>query len=213
MEITSTAKVPLYPTPEHGELFAETLEVCHQGCNGVSAIVDATHCVHQATLHTGSHRPLRTQFGLHSQMAQSVIKTVIARYKGVLAHVNPWTRVQFAAPALDSLRKRDYYLKVGQLSVNTPGGCVPVSFALRGMEQFFDDAWQFCTVHLVHRHSRWFLHEPMTKDVIGTDWAKIRQALGLDFRTNFPVTAYDSQGQTTFFPGRAVIGRTMIRLA
>ncbi|MCL4352408.1 MAG: PhoPQ-activated pathogenicity-related family protein, partial [Firmicutes bacterium] len=95
-------------------------------------------------------------------MAQSVIKTVIARYKSVLANGHPWARVQ-------------------------------VPFAMRGMERFD-------TAHLVHRRGRWFLHVPMTKDVSEMDLAEIRQGVGLDFGINFLVTAYDSQGQTTFFP-------------
>ncbi len=150
---------------------------------------------------------MRAQFGLRSQMAQSVIKTVIARYKSVLAHGHPWTRVQFTKPALDLVWNRDYSLKTGGFSINTLDGRVQVPFARQGMERFFDGTWQFGTAHLVYRHGRWFLHVPMTQEVAEPDWAAIRQVVGLDFGINFLVTAYDSQGKTTFFSGRAVKAR------
>ena len=204
MIVTLTAKMQLYPNSDQVTLLQQTVEAYRQGCNWVSGVVDATHCLQQADLHTETYRPLRAQFGLRSQMAQSVIKTVIARYKSVLANGHPWTRVPFTQPALDLVWNRDYSLKAGAFSLNTLAGRVPVPFARQSMEHFFDGTWQFGTAHLVHRHGRWFLHVPMTKDVAETDLAEIRQVVGLDFGINFLVTAYDSQGQTTFFPGRAV---------
>ena len=99
MELTLTAKVQLYPSPEQEALLRQTVEAYRQGCNYVSGIVYATHNLQQAVLHADTYRPVRVQFGLRSQMAQSVIKTVIARYKSVLTHGHPWTRVQFTKPA------------------------------------------------------------------------------------------------------------------
>ncbi len=125
----------------------------------------------------------------------------------VMAKGHPWTHVQFTKPALDLVWNRDYSLKAGGFSLNTPAGRVPVPFARQGMARFFDGTWRFGTAHLVHRHGRWFLHVPMTQEMAETDWAEIRQVVGLDFGINFLVTAYDSQGQTPFFPGRAVKAR------
>ena len=99
-------------------------------------MVYATHTLQQLVLHTHTYRPLRAQLGLRSQMAQSVIKTVIARYKSVLANGHPWTRVQFTTPALDLVWNRDYSLKAGAFSLNTLAGRVQVSFARQGMERF-----------------------------------------------------------------------------
>ncbi|PSR21895.1 MAG: transposase [Sulfobacillus acidophilus] len=207
MKLTLTAKVQLYPTAAQTVLLQQTVEAYRQGCNWVSGIVETTHCLQQADLHTEVYRPLRAQFGLRSQMAQSVIKTVIARYKSVLANGHPWTRVQFNKPALDLVWNRDYSLKARGFSLNTLAGRVQVPFAHQGMERFFNGAWQFGTAHLVHRHGRWFLYVPMTQEVVQPDWTAIRQVVGLDFGINFLVTAYDSQGQTTFFSGRAVKAR------
>jgi len=86
MELTLTAKVQLYPAPEQAMLLQQTMDAYREGCNWVSRVVETTHCLQQAVLHTETYRPLRSQFGLRFQMAQSVIKTVIARYKSVLAN-------------------------------------------------------------------------------------------------------------------------------
>ena len=186
-----------------GDALQRAVEAYRQGCNYVSGLVCDTHNLQQATLHTQTDRPLRTQGGLRSQMAQSVIKTVIARYKSVLANGHPWSRVQFSKPALDLVWNRDDSLKAGEFSLNTLAGRVHVPFASQGMERFFDKTWHFGTAHVVHRHGRWFLYVPVTKDVSETDLAEIRQVVGLDFGINFLVTAYDSQGRTTSF-SRAV---------
>jgi len=95
-------------------------------------------------------------------------------------------------------------LQAGAFSLNTLAGRVPVPFARQGMERFFDGTWQWGTAQLVPRQGRWCRHVPMTNDVAATDWAAMRPGVGLAFGLNFLVTAYDSQGQTTFFSGRAV---------
>ncbi len=110
-----------------------------------------------------------------------MIKTVIARYKSMLTHGHSWTRVQFTKPALDLVFNRDYSWKAGGFSLTTFEGRVPVSFAISGMDRLFDGTWQMGTAHLVHCHSRWFGHIPMTKDVAETDLMEIRQVIGLDF--------------------------------
>ena len=95
--------------------------------------------------------------------------------------------------AFDLVWNRDDSLKVGGFSLNTLAGRV------QGMERFFDGTWQFGTARLVRRHGRRFLPVPRTKEGAETDGAEICQAVGLDFGINFLVTAYDSQGQPTFF--------------
>ncbi len=122
MELTLTAKVRLYPDPEQVAILQQTVDAYRQGCIWVSGIVETTHCLQQTVLHAKTYRPLRTQFGLRSQMAQSVIKTVMARYKSVLGNGQPWTHVQFTKPALDLVWNRDYSLKSSGLSLNTLAG-------------------------------------------------------------------------------------------
>jgi len=101
MTLTLTAKIQLYPTPEQATLLQQAVDAYRRGCNDVSRRVYDTHNLQQAALHNEAYRPLRTQFRLRWQMAQSVIKTVIARHKSVRANGHPWTRVQFTQPAFD----------------------------------------------------------------------------------------------------------------
>lgn len=200
MELTLIAKVQLYPSPEQAMLLQQTTGAYCEGCNWVSRVVEATHCLQQAVLHTETYRPLRSQFGLRSQMAQSVIKTVIARYKSVLANGHPWTRVQFTKPALDLVWNRDYSLQTGQFSLNTLDGRLRVPFAMQGMERFFNGSWQFGTAHLVHRHGRWFLHVPMTAEIPETHRNDIRRVVGLDFGSTSWSRLTIRRGERSFFP-------------
>ena len=50
-------------------------------CNYVSGYVFCTHDLKQFSLNKVLYSTLREKFGLKSQMAQSVLKTVITRYK------------------------------------------------------------------------------------------------------------------------------------
>lgn len=67
----------------------QSLDAYRQGYNYISGMVYTTRVLQQPVMHTHTYRPLRVQFGLRSQKAQSVIKTVLARYKSVLAHGHP----------------------------------------------------------------------------------------------------------------------------
>ncbi len=142
MGLTLTAKVQLYPPLEQEAWLRQTVEAYRQGCHAVSEVVDTPHGLRQAVLHKETSRLLRAQCGLRSQMAQSVIKTVIARYKSVLANGHPWTRVRFPQPALDLVWHRDDSLKAEWFFLNTLAGGVRIPFALQGMERLFDDTWQ-----------------------------------------------------------------------
>ena len=132
-------------------MIQQTTDAYRPGCNGVSSVVQTTHCRQHAVLHSETSRPLRAQFGLRSQMTPSVSKTVMARYKSVLANSQPWTHVQFTEPARDRVGNRDYSLKTRGVSLNTLAGRVPGPLAIQGMERFFDGPWQLGTAHLVHR--------------------------------------------------------------
>lgn len=81
---TTTAKFQIIVSEQDKSALDETMAVYRDACNYVSDYIFDTHDLKQASLNTHLYRPLREQFGLKSQMAQSVLKTVIARYKAVL---------------------------------------------------------------------------------------------------------------------------------
>ena len=80
-QMTITAKIQLSAATDDKVLLNETLSVYSNACNYVSDYVFRTHDLKQFSLNKVLYSVLRERFGLKSQMAQSVIKTVIARYK------------------------------------------------------------------------------------------------------------------------------------
>ena len=204
MGLTITAKIQILPTHEQAQLLHTTLSAVKQGLNAVSAIVFDTRQLVQPKLHKLTYDLLRTKCNLRSQMAQSVMKTVIAKYRSVQSNEHDLCKIVFKRPEYDLVWNRDYSLVKGLFSVNTLGGRVKVPFHAEGMEQYFAGAWTFGTAKLVHKHSKYFLHIPMTKDVPVTGIGEIRNVMGVDLGINFVATAYDSQDKTTFYPGRQI---------
>ncbi|POO16522.1 putative transposase [Lactobacillus helveticus] len=122
----------------------------------------------QSKLNKALYHDLRDKFELKSQMAQSAIKTVIARYKtvktqlfqhpfrydtgkkdgkgrGIWAQIYRdltwlWQPINFKRPQLDLQRGRDwsYLSATNQLSLNTLNGRRKVDFVCKGFDQYLD---------------------------------------------------------------------------
>ena len=83
-QMTITAKIQISATVDDKVLLDETMSVYADACNYVSDYVFRTHDLKQFSLNKVLYSELRERFCLKSQMAQSVFKTVIARYKTIL---------------------------------------------------------------------------------------------------------------------------------
>ncbi|QOS99429.1 transposase [Brevibacterium sp. JNUCC-42] len=204
MQITITAKIKIKPTVEQVELLKQTLHAYRSGCNYVSSLIFETKEMSQPKLHKMTYDVLRTEYLLRSQMAQSVMKTVIARYKSAKSNGHVWTKNAFKKTEYDLVWNRDYSLIQGLFSVNTLQGRIKVPFELKAMERYFDGSWTFGTAKLVHKYGKFFLHIPMTKDIPESDFHTVKQVVGVDMGINFTATAYDSQGKVTFFTGKHI---------
>ena len=79
--MTVTAKIQISVNTDNKVVLDKTMSVYSDACNYVSAYVFRTHDLKQFSLNKALYSTLREKFGLKSQMAQSVFKTVIARYK------------------------------------------------------------------------------------------------------------------------------------
>ncbi len=202
--VTCTAKVKLNPTAEQTERMLQTLWAYRQACNSISQLVVETKMLSLVSLHKQVYCELRAVFNLRSQMAQSVLKTVTARYKTLISNKHPWTRIVFKKPEYDLVWHRDYSLSKQMLSINTLEGRIKVPFEMKGMEAYFDGSWTFGTAKLITKRGKWFLHIPMTKEIEKTSLQSIDQIVGIDLGINFVVTSYDTAGKTTFYPGRKV---------
>lgn len=204
LEFTITAKLKIYPTPKQAELLLETVFAYRKGCNDVSSVIFNTKILKTKVLHQLTYRSLRDNIGLRSQMAQSVRKTVIARYKSLIGNGHDWKPISFKKPEYDLVWKKDYSLKNKHFSINTLQGRINVLFESKGMEHFFNKAWTFGTAKLVFKHNKWYLHIPMTKEVDEVQSKSIKQIVGIDLGINFLAVTYDSFGKTTFYNGKAI---------
>ena len=204
-QITVTAKIQISASDTDKVLLDETMSVYRDACNYVSDYVFRTHDLKQFSLNKVLYSTLRRKFGLKSQMAQSVFKTVIARYKTILENQNEWIRPSFKKPQYDLVWNRDYSLTQNCFSVNTLSGRVRLPYFAEGMSKYFDhDIYRFGTAKLVSKHGKYFLHIPVTYDVEESRLCDVCNVVGIDRGINFVVATYDSNHKSGFVSGRVI---------
>jgi len=205
MQVTITAKIQVIVSPEEHSLLDKTMEKYRDACNYVSNYVFQTHILNQTSLNDKLYRSLRERYGLKAQMAQSVLKTVIARYKTIQKNQKKWIRPNFQKPQYDLVWNRDYSLTQEKFSVNTLSGRIKLSYFAKGMEKYFDcEKYKFGTAKLVQKHGKYSLHIPVTTEVSGVSGSEICNVVGIDRGINFVVATYDSKHQSGFVSGRQI---------
>ncbi len=170
MEQSITIKAKLLNIDnETAQAFVQSMEKYKDACNFISQYVfDNNFELSQSKLNKALYHEIRDQFGLKSQMAQSAIRNVIARYKTVRTQLSQkpyrfdtgkkdskghaiwsqiprdldwlWKPIEFKRPQLDLQRGRDwsYLSSAQQLSLNTLQGRKKVSFVCKGFDQYLD---------------------------------------------------------------------------
>ena len=207
-QITITAKIQISATADDKVLLNKTMSVYSDACNYVSDYVFRTHDLKQFSLNKALYSTLRERFGLKSQMAQSVFKTVIAKYKTVLENESKWIKPSFKKSQYDLVWNRDYSLTQNCFSVNTLSGRVKLPYFAEGMSKYFDHTiYKFGTAKLVNKHGKYFLHIPVTYDVEESDISDICNVVGIDRGINFVVATYDSRHKSGFVSGKAIGSR------
>ena len=204
-QMTITAKVQIVATDADKVLLDETMSVYRDACNYVSDYVFQTHDLKQFSLNKVLYSTLREKFGLKSQMAQSVLKTVIARYRTILENQNKWIRPTFKKPQYDLVWNRDYFLTQNGFSVNTLNGRVKLPYFAEGMSKYFDHTiYRFGTAKLTNKHGKYYLHIPVTYDVEESNISDICNVVGIDRGINFVVATYDSHHESGFVSGKTI---------
>lgn len=204
-QMTVTAKIQISATTDDKVLLDKTMSVYSDACNYVSDYVFQTHDLKQFSLNKVLYSTLREKFSLKSQMAQSVFKTVIARYKTILENQKEWIKPFFKNPQYDLVWNRDYSLTQNCFSVNTLNGRVKLSYFAKGMYKYFDhDIYKFGTAKLVNKHGKYFLHIPVTYDIEESNISDICNVVGIDRGINFVVATYDSKHKSNFVSGKAI---------
>ena len=204
-KITVTAKVQIIVEESDKLLLNNTMSKYTDACNYVSSYIFETHELKQCLLNKVLYSSLREKFCLKSQMAQSVLKTVIARYKTIKKNQKKWIKPQFKKPQYDLVWNRDYSLNTDCFSVNTLKGRVKLPYYSKRMEKYFDHfTYKFGTAKLVCKNEKYFLHIPVTRNIPKEDITKIDHIVGIDRGINFIVTTYDSKQKSIFFSGSAI---------
>ena len=204
-QITITAKVQIVATDTDKVLLNKTMSVYCDACNYVSDYVFRTHDLKQFSLNKILYSTLREKFSLKSQMAQSVFKTVIARYKTILENQNEWIKPSFKKPQYDLVWNRDYSLNQNCFSVNTLNGRVKLPYFAEGMSKYFNHSiYKFGTAKLVNKHGKYYLHIPVTYKVEESNISDICNGVGIDRGINFVVATYDSKHKSGFVSGKAI---------
>ena len=204
IEITITSKIQIYPTDEQIESLKNTMFQVRKALNYISKYIYETKCLSQKKINDNTYYYLREKFNLKSQISQSVIKTVIAKYKTNKSNGHNFTLIQFKNLEYDLVFNRDYSIKSGKFSVNSIDGRLQIPFESKGMEKYFDGTYKFGTAKLVFKYNKYFLHIPMTKDYPQTTPYNIDKIVGVDLGINFLATTYDSYGKTNFYNGRQI---------
>ena len=204
-QMTVTAKIQISVDTDSKFLLNETMSVYSNACNYVSGYVFRTHDLKQFSLNKVLYSDLREKFGLKSQMAQSVFKTVIARYRTILENESKWIKPSFKKPQYDLVWNRDYSLTQNCFSVNTLKGRVKLPYFAEGMSKYFDHTiYKFGTAKLVNKHVKYFLHIPVTYDVEESNISDICNVVGIDRGINFVIATYDSKHKSGFVSGKAI---------
>ena len=204
-QITITAKVQIVVSDTNKVLLNKTMSVYRDACNYVSDYVFRTHDLKQFSLNKVLYSTLREAFGLKSQMAQSVFKTVIARYKTILENQNEWIRPSFKKLQYDLVWNRDYSLTQNCFSVNTLHGRRKLPYFTEGMSKYFDRSiYRFGTAKLVSKHGKYLLHIPVTYDVEESSISDICNVVGIDRGIHFVVATYDSNHTSGFVSGKTM---------
>ena len=204
-QITITAKVQIVATDTDKVLLNKTMSVYCDACNYVSDYVFRTHDLKQFSLNKILYSTLREKFSLKSQMAQSVFKTVIARYKSILENQNEWIKPSFKKPQYDLVWNRDYSLTQNCFSVNTLNGRVKLPYFAEGMSKYFNHSiYKFGTAKLVNKRGKYYLYIPVTYEVEESNISDICNVVGIDRGINFVIATYDSKHKSGFVSGKAI---------
>lgn len=227
--LTKTIKLRIHTTPEQEILFCQMTEQYRQACNFVSQYIFGNQFdLAYANLNRALYSNLRGQFGLKSQLAQSSIKTAIARYKTIKEqfHQKPykykdenghwqripktlewlWKPIFFRRPQADLVRNRDYsFVDEGQaLSINTLGKRTKCTFEGEHFAEYLNGSYELGTAKLVELKGLWYLHIPVTKAVEDFQKEKVYHVVGIDRGLQFLTVSYDEQGKTEFVSGRKI---------
>lgn len=230
--LTETVKIRIYPTNTQIDMFTALQQQFVAACNFTSDyIFNHGFELGQVALHRALYHSIREHFNLPAQLAQSVMRTVIAKYKTVKTSLSQkpyvfkddcdgqWYRIKKDLRWLDKpiyfnravavlVRNRSYSKLADNIfSIGTLSGREKVEAALDYdyLAKFHDDSWTFGEAELLERHGQWYLYISATKEFSDFDESQIKHVVGIDRGLRQVLTTYDETGKTEFYSGRAIM--------
>ena len=232
MELIKTVKIQIKLAAEaDGDLLRQAMEQYRLACDDVSRYVfDHGFVLNTTKLQIVLYRDLRTQFGLKAQMAQSVLRTVTARYKAVRTQSKQkpyryrdengkwqkqakdltwlWYPISFRRPQLDLVRRRDWAIrKDGSFSLNTLDRRITVWPVLNHWRDYFDGTWKLGTAKVLTSGGKWYLHIGVTREVPDYTQDQTVHVVGVDRGLRFLATAFDETGRTIYRSGTRALNK------
>ena len=206
IEITITSKIQIYPNNEQIEILNKTMFQIKKALNYISKYIFDNNCLSQSKINTDTYYYLRETYSLKSQMAQSCMKSVIAKYQSAKSNGHKFSLINFKKNEYDLVWNRDYSLNFDKqiFSVNSIKGRLKIPFVIKSNEKYFDETWSFGTAKLVNKFNKFFLHIPMTKEINDFSFSDCRRVVGVDLGINFLATTYDSDNKSLFFNGEHI---------
>ena len=205
MEFTKTLKLQIYTANEQKLLLLNSMKAYSDACNFVSEYIYTTKDLSQVSVQKHTYDICRTIYGLPSQMACNVVRTVIGSYKTNKANGFEWIRCKYNNPQMTLSWNRDYSLNNEQFSVGTLQGRIKVNYAKSGMDKYFDKSiYKFGTAKVVYKHGKFFLHISVSYDIEELSINDVSNIVGIDRGIRFIATTYDSKGKTYFYDGNTI---------
>lgn len=205
MELTKTAKIQIYPSDDEKTLLLNSMRAYTDACNYVSHYIYVTKDLKQVSVQKHTYNICRSVYGLPSQMACNVVRTVIGSYKTNKTNGIEWTECKYNHPQITLSWNRDYSINADQFSVGTLNGRIKVDYAKTAMEQYFDKSvFRFGTAKVVYKHGKFFLHISVNYNTDELQNVNVCNVVGHDRGIRFITTSYGSNGKTTFFSGKQI---------
>lgn len=227
MQTTVTIKVKLlkHNIPEFDQLTERFTQVC----NHISEwILSHDFLLNQIKINHEIYYQIRNKFQIKSQLTQSAIRCVVARYKTVLKQLEQrpfhyydqftkksyyvkrdltWLQypIRFKRPAADLQRNRDWSFTKGQLSINTLDQRIKTDYLCKGFDQYKD--WKFGMAKLIKQDNNWYFYISASKDLPDYQLKNTQHVVGIDRGLRFLATCYNEKGKTLFFSGQKVMAK------
>lgn len=212
-KLTLTAKLKLRGlSPSTITAFENTITNYTDALNYVSQFV-ADNKLYRASViqvHHHVYRYVKDTFNLNAQMACSVPRVVMAKYKSLISNKRLFKNKKesvinipvFKPKEVGYVRDRNYrFLKTGQIALATSDGIKHVDYYSKGYEHLFTEGWLYGEAKLKRKNGAYYLYMSFSKEVPdGTSYDNI---VGIDVGLNFIATSYNGK-KTQFYSGKRV---------